>query len=130
MNKIGICERNKILEYHNIIKNNEIQGEYFMLTILRNEMTNEEINNFNNYLINNCDVKNSRIKYLIFQDNFFLLFILELNDKNNIQLYKIQNVCDIINIISKNHYDILLDENNPNSCLLKTAYLYTCGKHY
>lgn len=132
MNILGLHEKKKILEYYDVIKNiDKPQTKYYMLTILRNEMTNGEINNFNNYLLdkfNIKNIKNIKIKYLIFQDNFFLLFILELNDDDHVSLYRIKNIFDIINIISKEHYDIILDENNNDSCLLKTAYLYSIKK--
>lgn len=128
MDILGVNEKNKILEYYNVIKNNKTHSNYYMLTILRNEMTNDGINIFKNHLLNKCNVKNIKIKFLLFQNNLFLLFILELNDNNNFHLYELKNTFDIINIISQDHYDILLDENNINSTLLKTSYLYAIHK--
>lgn len=127
INTLGIYEKNKIFEYYNFIKNNKTQTKYYMLTFLRNEMTDSEIINLNNYLIDKCNVKKIKIKYLTFNNNYFLLFIMELNDDNN-QIYKTLYMFDIINIISEEHYEILLNENNNDSLLLKTAYLYSIKK--
>ena len=127
INTLSTYEKNKIFEYYNFIKNNKTQTQYYMLTFLRNEMTDSEIIDLNNNLIDKYNVKKIKIKYLTFNNNYFLLFIIELNDVND-QIYKTLYMFDIINIISEEHYEILLNESNNDSLLLKTAYLYSIQK--
>lgn len=127
MNTLGTYEKNKIIEYYNIIKNNKTHTKYYMLTFLKNEMTDDEIMKLNNNLTDKYNVRKIKIKYFIFDNNYFLLFIMELNDVSD-QIYKTLYMFDIINIISEKHYEILLNESNDESLILKTAYLYSIYK--
>ena len=131
INKIGCSEKNKTLQYNNIIKNSETHSKYYLLSILKDEIINNDVENFKNDLINKYNMKNINIKFVIFQNNFFLLFIMESNTYIDLnQTNSLINEFDIINIISDEHHNILLDENHPESYMLKLAYLYGISQKY